>query len=217
MTLKGRKFGKLTSSRFNGLIDVDEALNMVYPITDVLTGVLRIHEAPSGLSVHRMIAIYADGTEWEHKPSVTVSFDLDNLTLTRLGRKGPPRLTVEQFIAEYALKSQDRHVLDVLGYLSLGRPDFYTLYKIYEVIAADLSPKGRDKIRKAAWVPRKQFDEFLSTANESHRHWNINKPPPRMRLAEARQIMGRIIYGWIGDKAGVRIPPNTMGVTFPWM
>jgi len=50
----------------------------------------------------------------------------------------------------------------------------------------------------------------IFTANKAHRHWDENRPAPKMDLQDARIMFSRIIEEWIAERAGLRLPPVNM-------
>jgi hypothetical protein len=111
---------------------------------------------------------------------------------------------------EYVIRSGNQRVKDVLHYLS-NPTDFFNLYKILEVITKDLGKSSKNKgyrlIEKRGWAPKKDLDAFDYTANNVHRHWNENRPAPRMNLQEAVIMSRQIVMGWVAELAGL-VPPR---------
>jgi hypothetical protein len=124
-----------------------------------------------------------------------------------------PRPTTEQFMVEYAIRSGDQLVKDVLRYMSSSL-DFFDLFKILEVIRWDLAKgdieRGYPLIWQRAWVTEDKLKDFGFTANKSHRHWDEKRPKPKMDLQEARIMFSRIIEEWIAERAGLQLPPVNM-------
>jgi hypothetical protein len=128
-----QKLGKLTYSGFAGYTDYEGVLKEARELISVLTGTLRIRQGPSPISIVNIVGVFEDGREEKFPPHgrpIRVSLGMPTM-VRKPGSK--PRPTTEQFIVEYIVRSGDRLVKDVLGYMS-NSPDFFGLFKILEVI-----------------------------------------------------------------------------------
>jgi hypothetical protein len=209
-----QNLGKLIYSGFDGYADYEGVLKEARELISVLTGTLRIRQGPAPLSIVNIVGIFDDGREEKFpphgRPIRAGSWGIP--TLRRMaGVK--PRPTTEQFLVEYIVRSDDRLVKDVLGYMS-SSPDFFGLFKILEVIGWDLGngskSKGYRRIQERGWVTKKKMKDFLLTADKTYRHWDKNHPAAQMDLEEARIMFSRIIEEWIAERAGLRLPPENM-------
>jgi hypothetical protein len=209
----GQNLGKLTYSGFAGYADYEGVLKEARELISVLTGTLRIRQGPGPLSIVNIVGIFDDGREEKFPPhGRPTSLSLGMGTLIRKpGAK--PRPTTEQLMVEYVVRSGDRLVKDVLGYMS-NSPDFFGLFKILEVIRWDLGKgdieKGYRLVWERGWVTEEKLKDFSFTANKAHRHWDEKPPAPKMGLQEARIMFSRIIEEWIAERAGLRLPPVDM-------
>jgi hypothetical protein len=131
----GTKFGKLSYSGFAGYTDYEGVLNETTELISLLTGALRTGQEPRPLSIVNIVAVFEDRREElfpPHGRPTRLMFDLCSAIGVRsLGVE--PRPTIEQFMVEYAIRSGDQRVKEVLRYMS-SPPDFFGLLKILEVI-----------------------------------------------------------------------------------
>ena len=205
--VNGQKCAKLTYSGFKGCKDYEEVLDKTQELVGLLAGTLRISQGARPLSIVNIVGVFVDGgtqTFPPHGRPVRISIDLVNSVITR--KPGlAPRPTIEQYVMEYVLRSDDQLVKDVLHYLSYP-PDFFNLYKILEVISKDLGKgsKGFSLIKKRGWATKKDLDAFKVTADTVHRHWKENRPAPQMNLQEAVLRCRRIIKGWVAERVGLQ-------------
>src|ERR1700746_1738511 len=207
----GQKLAKLTYSGFAGYTDYESVLKEARELISVLTGTLRIRQGPAALSILNIVGVFEDGREKKfpaHGRSIRGSWGMPTL-MRKPGSKSRP--TTEQFMVEYVVRSGDRLVKDVLGYMS-NSPDFFGLFKILEVIRWDLGKgdieKGYPLVWERGWVTEEKLKDFSFTANKAHRHWDEKRPAPKMGLQEARIMFSRIIEEWIAERGGLRLPPR---------
>jgi hypothetical protein len=192
LDVDGQTFGKLTYSAFDRYVDYEGVLHETRELAALLTGTLRISQEPGPLAIVNIMRVFADGSEEKFPPygrPVRISLDLGIIT-----RKPgiAPRPTTEQYIMEYAIRSGNTRVKDVLHYLS-NAPDFFNLYKILEVISKDLGngskKRGFSLIENRGWANEEDLKAFKNTA-EFHRHWD--QPAPQMDLQKALLMCRRI-------------------------
>ncbi|MFZ3325383.1 MAG: hypothetical protein WA231_05565 [Methylocella sp.] len=202
----GQKCGKLTYSGFDGYVDYEGVLRETQELVALLTGTLGISQRPGPLSIVNIVGVFADGREEKFPPHERpVRIMVDRINVVSVRQPGfPPRRTLEQYIMEHVIRSDDRLVKDVLHYLS-NPPDY--LYKILEVITKDLGkgskPKGFSLIEERRWATKTDLDAFKNAA-EFHRHWD--QPAPQMKLQEAVLMSRQIIKGWVAERAGLQYP-----------
>ncbi len=192
----GQKLGKLTYSGFAAYEDYEGVLKETRELISVLTGTLRIRQGPAALSILNIVGVFEDSTEKKFPPhgrSIRVSWGIPIL-LRKPGSK--PRPTTEQFMVEYIVRSGDPLVKDALSYMS-NSPDFFGLFKILEVIRWDLGKgdmeKGYRLIWERGWATEERLKDFSFTANKAYRHWDEQRPAPKMDLQEARIMFSRIM------------------------
>jgi hypothetical protein len=213
--VNGQKCGKLTYSGFGGYVDYEGVLHETQELVALLTGSLRISQGPGPLSVVNIMRVFADGREEKFPPRerrvrIMLGFGFE----VEVRKPGfAPRPTTEQYIMEYVIRSDDRLVKDVLHYLS-HPPDFFNLYKILEVISWDLGKGSKSNgyrlLRERRWVAKQELEDFKITAQQVHRHWDENRPAPKMYLPEAVIMFRRIIVEWIAERARLQHPKQSL-------
>jgi len=202
----GEKYTKLTYSVFDRYVDYERVLHEAVELIALLTGALRIRQGPGALAIVNVVKVFPDGREEKFPPyAQPLRISLDLVGFIGVRKPGiPPRPTIEQYIMEHVIRSDDQLVRDVLHYLS-NPPDFFNLYKILEVISLDLGngskPKGFNHIEKRGWATKTELDTFKNTADNVHRHWKKNRPAPQMHLQEAVLMSRKIIMGWVVERA----------------
>jgi hypothetical protein len=209
----GKKFGKLTYSRFEGYADYEGVLNETRELASLFTGALRIRQEPGPLSIINIVRVFEDGREEKFPPHgrpTRLSLAMGYM-MRKPGRK--PHPTTEQLMLEYVVRSGDQLVKDALRYLA-SAPDFFSLFKVLEVIRWDLGKgdidKGYPLVWQRGWVAEEKLKDFSFTANKAHRHWDEKRPLPKMDLQDARIMFSRIIEEWIAERAGLQLPPVNM-------
>lgn len=101
---------------------------------------------------------------------------------------------------------RDAAVAKVLRLFGLGGNDWVSLYRIYEVIEADVG--NASNIEKKGWATKKAIRRFRHTANspgvigdDSRHGLERTKPPPDpMLLTEAKSLVEGIIKNWLHTK-----------------
>ena len=95
---------------------------------------------------------------------------------------------------------------EVLNYLKAESTEMANLYKIYEIIRANV---GSDKsMRDNGWASMSQFKSFRTTANSPHamgykaRHgvWREQLPKNPMSLNEAESLILHLVKCWFDSK-----------------
>jgi hypothetical protein len=107
-----------------------------------------------------------------------------------------------------ALAFANEAVAKVFRILSSGTLDWVNLYRIFEIIAADVG--GLDSIASNGWGTKTSMQLFKRTANSpgvlglDARHGaETTQPPPKpMLIAEARTLINSIIHAWLRAKTG---------------
>jgi hypothetical protein len=107
-----------------------------------------------------------------------------------------------------ALALSNDAVANVLRLLSSGTLDWVNLYRIFEIIAADVG--GLEAIAANGWGTKTSMRLFKHTANSpgalglDARHGaETTQPPPKpMLIAEARTLINSIIHAWLRAKTG---------------
>jgi hypothetical protein len=140
-------------------------------------GELRLRGLPIGIEIRR-----ADGAVETHRPGDPVR------ELIPMATKDPT--------AAKALRLRD---VDRLGWVEL--------YRLYEVIEADAG--GPPNIIQRGWARGGELRRFTHTANsvsaagDEARHGRERTQPPGdpMTLSEAKELVDRILKGWLRTKA----------------
>jgi hypothetical protein len=100
----------------------------------------------------------------------------------------------------------DTNVAKVLRLLGDSSHDWVSLYRLLEVVEADVG--GLDGISDQGWATKTALRGFKHTANspgavgDSARHGTENTQPPArpMDLAEARSLINFIVHNWLCAK-----------------
>jgi hypothetical protein len=106
----------------------------------------------------------------------------------------------------HALSATDADVRDALRILGMSDLDWIDLYKVYEVIKHDVG--GEVGITRAGWANASEISAFGASANrpdvsgDQARHARLPGSPPKrtMSLPEARQLVQRLVKGWLDSK-----------------
>ncbi len=104
------------------------------------------------------------------------------------------------------LARRDRDVASVLNYLSIRNNEMANLYKIYEIIRANVG--GDKSMRDNGWASMSQFKSFRTTANSPsamgyrarHGVWSEQKPKNPMSLNEAESLILHLVKCWLNSK-----------------
>jgi hypothetical protein len=98
------------------------------------------------------------------------------------------------------LQRAEKHegVLDALEYWRLPQQDWFTLWKIYELIRKSVGEAGID-----AWMGRRERNRFQQTANH-HRHavGVVRLPKEPMNEDEAYRFVLQLLRKWLDHKLG---------------
>jgi hypothetical protein len=210
----GTKFGKLFYSGFANYSDYEGVLRETRELISLLTGTLRIRQEPVPISIVNIVAVFEDGREEKFPPHGRPTSGSWGMPVITRKPGAKPRPTTEQFMVEYVIRSGDQLVKDALRYMS-SSPDFFSLFKVLEVIRWDLGKgdleKGYPLVWQRGWVTEENLRDFTFTANKAYRHWDEKRPVPKMGLQEARIMFSRIIEEWIAERAGLQLPPVRPG------
>ena len=118
LDVNGQKFGKLTSSAFDGCGDYERVLRQTQEMVALLTGTLRLSQGPGPISIVNIIGVFEDGREEKFPPygrPVRIILDLVNTVYVRKAGVAPHPIS-EQYIMEYVIRSGNQRVKDVLHY-----------------------------------------------------------------------------------------------------
>jgi hypothetical protein len=130
LDVHGQKYGKLTYSAFDRYVDYEGVLHETQELVSLLTGSLRIRQGPGPLAIVSIVRVFADGKEEKFPPhGRPVRIVVDLVSAVSVRKPGiQPGPTIEQYVMEHVIRSDDRLVIDVLHYLA-HPPDFFNLYQ----------------------------------------------------------------------------------------
>lgn len=105
------------------------------------------------------------------------------------------------------LALSDDAIANVLRIVSSGTLDWVNLYRIFEIIAADVG--GLDSIAANGWATKNSMTLFKRTANspgaiglEARHGARFNQPPAHpMTISEARSLVNSIVHAWLRTKS----------------
>jgi hypothetical protein len=195
----------------------------VIRLVEIITGAAKIRQDPGNLHLVSVVAVYADG-ETKRFPRTDLRITLGR-AYTHFKDEGQVRETFEKSVVLFALKCDNLYpqVNEVLRSFAQSN-DWSGLYRILEAISLDLNindarrkKDARDKIVRWGWVSQLEMDSFETTL-DSHRHRSRQNPKPQrptrpsapmMTLAEAQNLIGRIIEAWILEIAKRPAPPSS--------
>jgi hypothetical protein len=206
---EGPKLAKLVSSSFSNLTDYEEVLNNARDMVQLITGAMNINQDPGPLEIVNVVGVDRDGSTKKYPPhGRSTRGDFGIGTITGWVEGATPRATFEQSVVLFARRSGNTLVTDVLRFLALS-PDWFGLYKALEIVRFDLNnaegkktdmrkgkKSGNKFIVANGWATKDELSAFHTTA-EWHRHWKREALPTAMNIIDARQLVGRIITGWI--------------------
>lgn len=129
-----------------------------------------------------------------------------SLTITRLDGSRETFHPADPVRDWVGLAAADEGVARVLELLAGGVCDWVNLYRIFEVVEADVG--GVDNIASRGWASKTAIREFKHTANspgalgKDARHGKETTQPPRkpMPLTEARTLILGIVNPWLRSK-----------------
>jgi hypothetical protein len=106
---------------------------------------------------------------------------------------------------ELQLALDDDSVDEALYFLQRPAPSWSELYKVYEVVRDDVK---RKRIISNGWATHRELRRLTGTANHpalagrDARHARQSTPPMTdpMSLADAQELVGRIVRAWIASK-----------------
>ncbi len=139
------------------------------------------------------------------KPKYHIYHTLDVLYLP-IPDKGHRRPPSAELGALVGLTDKDQDVSHVLELLAMGT-DWVNLYRVYEVVEAEVSGQG---ITGKGWASDSEVRRFKHTANHpgvtgfEARHGRMSADPPVEPMAhrDAIRLVKGIVGGWLAEKLG---------------
>lgn len=201
----------LESARFDGLSTPEEVTSVATDILLLLTGSVRL--ALSGRTPIKIANIARVREDGGRDIFVTVSETIHVRAMIGLEIQRNDG-TVEVFnpadkVPEWIkLGLSEEKVAKVLRLFGTNEHDWVSLYRLYEVIEADIG--GIEKIASKGWATKTSIKRFKHTANspsavgDASRHGKESTLPPGkpMNLAEARSLIEVILHSWLSSKSG---------------
>lgn len=97
------------------------------------------------------------------------------------------------------LAGRDEKADDALHHFAYDIPNWFDLYKVYEIIKKDVG--GETKIVENGWASRSKIRLFSRSA-QSERHASGKFTPPKkaMSILEAESLIGTLLEHWLRSK-----------------
>jgi hypothetical protein len=207
----------LTSDRFAPADDVAAVRQKAEDMVALLSGGSRLAlDASQSIRVGAVYRRRNDGTRdiFVFPEPAVIRFRAISPTVKVTHADG----TVEEFHPADPLKQwmalalSNDAVANVFRILSSGTLDWVNLYRIFEIIAADVG--GLDSIASNGWGTKASMKLFKHTANSptalgvDARHGaEMTQPPPKpMTISEARTLINSIVHAWLRAKTGGSAP-----------
>ncbi len=184
------ELGPVIVDRINGILFVRDQSRQPVAIDAVLEWQADGPSGPAGFARHVFLAI-TDGAVARAKATFSMATgDVPPPT--------PPRPPEHGWLAE---SFDDPALDDVLSYLR-GVPDWFDLWKAFEIMRADInhrSGKGRNR-SGVAWPNQSEIGRFTGSVNY-HRHSRVHpswrmEPAERMSLSEAQHFLAGLVAPW---------------------
>jgi hypothetical protein len=207
---EGAVYAKLSSSLFAGMDHTDVARE-AKRLVEIITGVAKIRQAPGNLTLHSVVAVYADG-ESKKFPLLSIYLSVGR-HMDRFKDETKVVETFEKSVVLFALKYGDAYPLVNEVLRSFAQSDDWSgLYRVHETIRLDLNKNGTKKQRNArntivqlGWASESEINSFDTTV-DSYRHRRAQPMPRTMQLDVAQNLTGRIIEKWMRAIAQRPVP-----------
>ncbi len=198
----------LGSSDFNGVAEADIVLKKSEEILTSINAASKVIQ-----SLQKPIKVSGVESLNENGKSTKYIFPESVALVARMGR---PTVLIDGKVEEtriyeelpniVILARRDRDVAAVLNYLKAESTEMANLYKIYEIIRANVG--GDKSMRDNGWASMSQFKSFRTTANSPHamgykaRHgvWREQLPKNPMSLNEAESLILHLVKCWFDSK-----------------
>lgn len=203
----------LTSDRFQPSDDAQTIRQNAEQMVELLNGASRlVLDATQSIRVGAVYRHRDDGTReiFAFPEPAVIRFRAISPTVKLTHADG----TVEEFhpadpITQWMpVALSDDAVANVLRIVSSGTLDWVNLYRIFEIITADVG--GLDAIANNDWATKTSMKLFKHTANSPgalgldarHGAESTQPPPKPMTISEARSLMNSIVHAWLRIKTG---------------
>lgn len=192
----------LKSSDFDSLSSADEVRERAIAIIDMLNGAMKLH-------IHDFRGVFEDGVTLIKEDgsrhhyvylgcSIAARVKVSAAVTTSNGTQqvAPQPSNVESWLS---LAKDDKAVADALH---LFRENTWiSLYKVYEIIRADVG--GKKAIIMNGWATNGRLGQFTQTAQYA-RHASKELTPPKegpMSIREGESLIRGILLSWFRSKA----------------
>jgi hypothetical protein len=201
----------LMSDQFSEGDEAGEVRQKAERLVSILNGaVLLALDATQPISVRALYRRHRDGKRdgflFPKPVMIRLRVAAPTITLTHADgtiEESHPADPVKQW-AGLALK--DERVANVFRILANGILDWVNLYRIFEIVVADIG--ALDAIDRNGWATKASMRLFKYTANSpgalglDSRHGTETTEPPKipMTISEARALVRTIIHAWLRSK-----------------
>jgi len=197
----------MKGSLFDSIQEIDELETKAIEVIALLDGAARLglnRRKPLGISHYSRNS--AGGSEQELfvilQDTITIR-DSVSIKITHNDGTEEEIHPGDSCLRWMLLSLQNEVIAKVLTLISLDDNSWVGLYRIFEVINADMD------IVKSGWATKKSIERFKHTANhpeaagKESRHGHSKAAPPQhpMSISEARQLIHFIVQNWLNEKA----------------
>jgi hypothetical protein len=194
----------LTSPKFVSLANHSDVLIHAKELLRIINGATRVETgAPLRIEVTDQTVYIGDDGSRQNSASATAgilivrSWEFDEAKAVEVSKRIRHMLE---------LSAKDTAVADALRFFNAGEPRWDGLYKVFEVIRADVG--GMEDLKNTNWVEDRELRNFTHTAQhpavlgDTARHVRSRaKPPPNpMGLPEAEALIRRLLERWMESK-----------------
>lgn len=186
----------LHSSDFDSLVKPEDVLSRATELAATMDGIRKAE------SNQRQPTLVASAVERVNDDGTVSHFELLSSRVTFRGTPATPWQTSDAQ-PTLALAAMDRDVQDALYFLA-QETTWWTLRKVYEIIASDF--KQPNRAEKMGWAKEVDLKRFIRSANDSgvsgrgavHALPESKPfPYPPMSLANAETFIGNLLQTWI--------------------
>ncbi|HTS51949.1 MAG TPA: hypothetical protein VMH26_01635 [Burkholderiales bacterium] len=200
----------LSSERFAGMTARDAVREETGRLLAILSGVLGVRRnSRTQLTSEHVILVEPDGSEKVFvnlMDSVNVETEMEAVVVHRDGADVPVQTPSQPTDNLLDLGLRDANVEKALRLFGAGSSDWVGLYRLFEVIEADVG--GLSSIVGLGWATNGELRRFKHTANspgavgDQARHGSESTLPPKdpMSLADARLLVEQLLRRWLESK-----------------
>lgn len=207
---KDRENFVLKSTEFEILDDESEVEHKARELLSLINGAATLLlDMPKPLTMGGVVRVKDDGrreifvsasSSVTVRSRVSLSLVQTNGSVKEVGKANP------WILSWVRIGRNDRSVFDVLRRFGEGTLTWGDLYRILEIILADVG--GLDSIAKKGWATKKAIRLFRHTAcsptaiGDEARHGTQKTKPPRepIPFSEAKALIKTIIHNWLRSK-----------------